>query len=266
MRKLFLLLIAALALTSFSLVPTVSSTNKHADVSSEPTMNRMLTKSNFQDSIRNLYSHLGLEKAGLSFDAFNYGMVGYYNLKFDGRLQNANLFTIIDFTQPSTQKRFYTIDFKKLKVVYHTYVAHGRKTGENYATKFSNVAHSNASSLGFYVTGETYVGSKGYSLKLDGVETAYNGNLRTRAVVIHDADYVSEYWIKKYGRLGRSQGCPALPKEVSRKIINTIKGRTAIFAYYSDSDYLAHSAYLNVDTLMKRLEQAQLAQTAVTGL
>ena len=121
------------------------------------------------------------------------------------------------------------------------------------AQYFSNVVHSNQSSLGFYITAETYVGSKGFSLKLDGTEVGFNDKMRERAVVIHEADYVSEKWIRSVGRLGRSQGCPALPKELSRKIINTIKDHTAIFAYYTDSEYLASSRYLNPEAFFHQL-------------
>jgi hypothetical protein len=128
-------------------------------------------------------------------------------------------------------------------------VSHGKNTGDVMAKSFSNTVHSNQSSLGFYVTAETYVGSNGYSLKLDGVERGYNDKLRERSVVMHDADYVSEKWIKKYGRLGRSQGCPALPKGISKRIIDTIKNHTVIFAYYDDSAYLGTSAYLNPENL-----------------
>ena len=138
---------------------------------------------------------------------------------------------------------------------YHTYVAHGRNTGENVAKKFSNIPHSNQSSLGFYVTGETYVGSKGYSLRLDGMEKLFNDNIRSRAVVIHAAPYATESWIKKYGRLGRSQGCPALPPHLSREVIDTIKGKTAIFTYFPDEQYLETSEYLELEHLFEKLDQ-----------
>src|SRR5690606_13191854 len=114
------------------------------------------------------------------------------------------------------EKRFYTVDLKKKSLKFHSLVSHGKNTGQNMATSFSNTVHSNQSSLGFYLTGETYVGSKGYSLRLDGLDGSYNDKMRERAVVMHEANYVSESWIRKYGRLGRSQGCPALPKEISR--------------------------------------------------
>jgi len=204
----------------------------------------------FEDSLKNLYKAIGLENYDLSYEVFRFGMIGYYSLRQQGRLNDKNLLSVIDFTKPSSKKRFYTIDLDELKVKFFTYVSHGKNTGENLAQSFSNVLHSNQSSLGFYVTAETYFGSKGYSLKLDGVEKGYNDNMRERAVIMHDADYVSEKWINRYGRLGRSQGCPALPKEISKDVIDAIKNQTAIFAYYNDENYLATSSYLNPENVL----------------
>jgi hypothetical protein len=184
-------------------------------------------------------------------------MIGYLNLKNEGRLNESGILSIIDFTKPSTEKRFYTIDLVNHKVKLYTYVSHGKNTGENKAERFSNVIHSNQSSLGFYITAETYIGSKGFSLKLDGVEKGYNDLMRERAVVIHAADYVSEQWIRNVGRLGRSQGCPALPMNISREVINHIKNKTLIFAYYNDEKYLGDSRYLSIDPLLKE-EQLQI--------
>lgn len=213
----------------------------------------------FEDSIQHLYNEIGLESYDLSFEVFKYGMIGYYNLQKEGKLNSKNLLSIIDFTKSSTKKRFYTIDLDQLQVKYYTYVSHGKNTGEDKATSFSNTVHSNQSSLGFYVTGETYIGSKGYSLKLDGTENGYNDKIRERAVVMHDAEYVSEYWIKQYGRLGRSQGCPALPKGIAKEVIDSIKNRTAIFAYYNDEKYLRESRYLDLNPVGEPLISSSAA-------
>lgn len=214
-----------------------------------------LTRTNFDNVVREMYNDMGLNSYHLSYDIFRKAMVGYYHLQGEAALRNEHLITIINFQQPSTEKRFYTIDLKNREVMYNTYVAHGRNTGENLATKFSNIENSNQSSLGFYVTGETYVGSKGYSLRLDGKERSFNDKIRSRAVVIHPADYVTEKWIKLYGRLGRSQGCPALPPAVSKEVINTIKGGTAIFTYYPDEQYLQESEYLKAEDLFEKLDE-----------
>jgi hypothetical protein len=260
MRKVFIVLLFSIVCFSFHQLPAVKSNRNLPSMSVQliadyEETKGLLTHVNFEDSLKQLYNTIDLQAYGLDYSVFRLGMVGYYSLDLSGSLNEKRIISIIDFSKPSTKKRFYTIDLANGKVLYHTYVAHGKNTGENMATKFSNRQHSNQSSLGFYVTGETYIGSKGYSLRLDGKDPSYNDNIRSRAVVMHDADYVSESWIKRYGRLGRSQGCPALPKEISRKVIDTIKGRTTIFAYYPDESYLSASPNLKLDNLMESLEE-----------
>jgi len=209
-----------------------------------------------QDSLSRLYEEIELDKQGLAIEVFKYAMTGYLGLLQQGKLSDKKLISIIDFTKSSNTKRFYTIDLEKRTLKYHTYVSHGKNSGEEMAKSFSNTVHSNQSSLGFYITAETYVGSKGYSLKLDGVEKGYNDKLRERAVVMHNAEYVSEYWIKKYGRLGRSQGCPALPQALGKEVINAIKNHTAVFAYYDDPAYLNASRYLRMENVLTPLASA----------
>ena len=221
-----------------------------------------LTRANFEDHIHSLYRELDLDSNALDYKVFRLGMVGYYSLEREGALNEKGLLTIIDFSRPSTDKRFITIDLPNRKVKFHTYVAHGRNTGQNMAEKFSNTPHSNQSSLGFFVTAETYVGSKGYSLRIDGKEKHFNDKVRSRAVVIHAADYVSESWINRYGRLGRSQGCPALPPAISREVIDTIKDKTAIFTYYPETRYLSTSRYLQVERLFQKLDEMPIELAA----
>ncbi|HMP99067.1 MAG TPA: murein L,D-transpeptidase catalytic domain family protein [Cyclobacteriaceae bacterium] len=151
--------------------------------------------------------------------------------------------TIIDFTKASTEKRLWTIDLKNQKLLYHTWVVHGQNTGDNYAHKFSNRHGSHQSSLGFYITGKTYVGKHGLSLKLHGLEPGINDQAEARAVVMHGADYVSERFIKRVGRLGRSHGCPAIPMELHRELIQTLADGTLLFIYYPDTNYLANSSF-----------------------
>ena len=261
MPRIFLIVLSIFALFAFS--NELTTINDYPVVAAKSVTipvkkndkRKLLTRTNFEDSLRQLYKDIGLSVYKLPFDVFRLGMVGYYALEREGALSNKGLLTIIDFSKASTEKRFYTIDLKKLVVKYHTYVAHGRNTGENLATAFSNIPHSNQSSLGFYVTGETYVGSKGYSLRLDGKEEKFNDKIRSRAVVIHAADYATESWINRYGRLGRSQGCPALPPKISREVIDSIKNKTAIFTYYPDKAYLNASRYLDVDDLLQKLDE-----------
>ncbi|MDQ3394064.1 MAG: murein L,D-transpeptidase catalytic domain family protein [Bacteroidota bacterium] len=215
------------------------------------------TEKVLDDTLKSLYDAIGLGNYNLDYKVFRHGMIGFFSLKQAGRLNEKNLLSIIDFTKSSCEKRFYTIDLENKNVLFHSLVSHGRNTGQDTARSFSNDPNSYQSSLGFYVTGEEYVGSKGYSMRLDGTEAGINDNMRERSVVMHDAEYVSEEWVKNHGRLGRSQGCPALPKEISKKVIDTIKHRTAIFAYYNDDTYIKASNYLDLNQLVDQLENPE---------
>lgn len=204
----------------------------------------------FEKNIKTLYQLLEPEKFSLDYDAFRYAYIGYQNLKNQQRLNDKALLSIIDFTQNSNQKRFYTIDLEQKRIIYNTYVSHGRKSGDSVTTSFSDILNSNQSSIGFYITGNTYNGSNGFSLQLHGDEVGYNSNIAKRGVVIHTADYVSESYIKKYGRLGRSQGCPVLPEDIYKEIIEVIKNKTLVFAYYNNKKYLSSSKYLKTKSLL----------------
>src|SRR5690554_1928787 len=178
-------------------------------------------------------------------ESFKAAYKGYYKLKEEGKIKK-DLLTIIDFTKSSTERRMWVIDMNNQEVLYQTVVSHGRKSGMEYASDFSNVPESNKSSLGFYSTAETYFGKHGLSLRLDGLEYGINHNARTRAIVIHAADYASEILGKRQGYLGRSLGCPALPKDVAYDIINLIKDESCLFIYHEGKkDYLATSTLLN---------------------
>lgn len=152
------------------------------------------------------------------------------------------ILTLIDYSRPSTERRLWVLDLDTGEVRFHELVAHGRESGENHARAFSNVSGSLQSSLGLFRTAETYIGRHGYSLRLDGLEPGVNDLARERAIVIHGADYVTEGFAAKHGRLGRSWGCPALDPRVNRALIDTIRGGTAVFAYYPDG--LGDSTYL----------------------
>ncbi len=212
---------------------------------------------NFEDTVKALYNKLMKSNPDvkLAYEPFRYALIGYYTLRQENRLNEKEIISIIDFTKSSSEKRFYTIDLTKLDFLYYSLVSHGRNTGEDMATKFSNKRSSNSSSLGFYVTGRTYVGRNGYSLRLIGDEKGWNHNMMKRAVVMHEASYVSEDFVKKYGRLGRSYGCPALPVGLSQKVIDTIKNKSVIFAYYNDERYLKGSRYLDLEHLMQKMNK-----------
>ncbi len=165
------------------------------------------------------------------YDSFSKAIDGFEVLKEKQIIQN-NILTIIDFDLPSTQKRLWVIDMDENKVLFHSLVAHGKNSGELLAQSFSNENESFKSSLGFFVTNETYQGAHGLSLKLDGLEKDKNNNARNRAIVIHGADYVSEGFIREHNRLGRSFGCPALPLELTKSIISTIKNKSCLFIHH----------------------------------
>ncbi|MCD4793506.1 MAG: murein L,D-transpeptidase catalytic domain family protein [Bacteroidales bacterium] len=192
-----------------------------------------------QDKIEDIYKKAEL-KGVVDFEVFKMAMIGYYQLN----QKKKNIITIIDYSKPSTKKRFFVIDIDNNKLLYNCLTAHGKKSGNNYASEFSNMPGSKMSSIGFFITAETYSGKHGYSLKLDGTEKDINDNARKRAIVIHAANYVSKSFIKKHGRLGRSWGCPALPPKLSKNIINTIKNGSVLFIYGNDKNYLIKSEYM----------------------
>lgn len=157
------------------------------------------------------------------------------------------VFTIIDYSMDSDKKRLWIIDMASGEVLFHEHVAHGVNSGSKSVEKMSNVAESRTSNLGLLRTAETYYGRHGYSLKLDGLEPGFNNNARSRAIVIHGASYVTEDFIEEHGRAGRSWGCPALNPEVTRRIIDRIKGGSLVFGYYTDATWLQESKYLSED-------------------
>lgn len=191
-------------------------------------------KSENDPDIHKLWIDCALEKT-VSFEIFNRAISGFRQLN---NVRKKNLITIIDFTKPSVEKRFFVIDITAKKLLYSCFVAHGKNSGDNLAISFSNQPESLKSSLGFFLTAETYSGKHGYSLKLDGLEENINSNAREREIVIHGADYVSQKYIDKYGRLGRSWGCPALPSEISKEVIDKIADGSCLFIYGKEDNTL----------------------------
>ena len=153
--------------------------------------------------------------------------------------------TVIDFSKPSTQKRLWVYDLRTRALLFHEHVAHGRGSGANLPTAFSNIPESNQSSLGLFRTGEAYIGKHGLSLRLDGLERGVNDRARERAIVIHGADYVNASTAQAQGRLGRSLGCPAVRPEVATPLIHAVKAGGLLFAYYPERSWLDKSSYLN---------------------
>jgi hypothetical protein len=192
-----------------------------------------------------IYQQLHLKRYGLSKSAFNYALKGYQHLQEQGSIVKKNLLSICDFSQSSRRKRFYIIDLSQQKVLVNTYVAHGRNSGAEYATSFSNSEESHKSSLGFYITKNTYWGDHGLSLRIAGVEDGFNDKAYERNIVIHGSEYVGAGFIKNNPFNGRSFGCPALPAYQTPLVINTIKEGTCLFIYHPSKKYLINSKILN---------------------
>ncbi|WP_112480031.1 murein L,D-transpeptidase catalytic domain family protein [Vibrio variabilis] len=176
-------------------------------------------------TIKRIYSSAQLDGV-VDFQLFKDAYLAYENTTN----RSKSLLTIIDYSKPSTEKRFFVIDMDKKSLVFNTYVSHGVNSGKKTATKFSNIINSRKTSLGTFLTDSTYYGSNGYSLRLDGLTKGVNDNARERYIVVHGADYANESFLKQNGYLGRSWGCPALPEHLSRQIIDTIKGGSVIYA------------------------------------
>lgn len=239
--SLFGIAIAFLAfITPGNSIINRSSTNSPTANSSTPTFS-------LADSSRLnlLYNNLNLDSMGLSADAFHKAIGGFLSMVLTGEVQNPGILSIIDFTLPSNQKRLFVLDILNGRLLFNTLVAHGRNSGKLIANRFSNRYNSYMSSLGFYLTGEPFIGQHGYSLRLDGKEKGWNDNVSRRAIIIHPADYVSEEHIRQWGYLGRSEGCPAIPEELDRSIIDSIRGGSCLFIYAPDKRYLKRSKLLS---------------------
>jgi hypothetical protein len=192
----------------------------------------------FINYLNKVYEDALLKEANLALPVFEKAIIGFHNLSNNRKLnQEKQIITVIDFTRPSSEKRMWIIDLKNNKLLLSTYVAHGQGSGENLANSFSNIEESHQSSLGFYVTSETYIGKHGLSLKLDGHDKGINDRARSRAIVVHGASYVSESFIKATGRLGRSFGCPAVPVELNDEVIRLIKDKTCMFINGNTKNY-----------------------------
>lgn len=206
-----------------------------ATVSTAPTESPL---SGYQE----LYTEMHLDNI-INYTAFEQAIAGYNKIY----RANKDILTLIDFSKPSTEERFYVLDIKQKKLLFASLVSHGRNSGGNYATSFSNENGSLKSSLGFYVTENTYQGKNGYSLILNGLEKGINDRAKERAIVIHGASYSNPSVISSSGRLGRSLGCPALPLDISKPVINTIKNGTILYIYANNQNYLAHSTILSAE-------------------
>jgi hypothetical protein len=208
--------------------------NSSSDIISDEDYNQLL--------ITNLYTDCGLTDK-LDIKVFKQALDGYNSID----LTNKNLLSIIDYSKPSYEKRFFIIDVENHKLLYQTLVAHGKKSGYLNATSFSNKYGSHKSSLGFFRTGNSYYGIRGYSLTLEGLEKGINDNARQRGIIIHGANYVDERIANGNGVIGRSWGCPAVSKKLSKEIINLLKGGSLLYIYANDELYKEKSVLSNLN-------------------
>lgn len=197
------------------------------------------------DELSSLYQLLHLQEMGLSQSVFEYAYKGYSYLVKKKIISKQDYLTICDFSQSSNNKRLYVVDLANKEVLLNTYVAHGKNSGGEYATRFSNKVRSLQSSLGFYITQNTYYGEHGFSLRMKGLETGYNDKAFRRRIVIHGADYIGNDWLKKNQYMGRSYGCPAIPRKETSYLINTIKNGSCLFIYHPSKRYMKESKILN---------------------
>ena len=238
----FLFLVFLLSFTvKMSLIKSTFNTNEFAINVANPIAMVKNEADNIKEKSELLYCNIQTEGFSLpELEIFTKAFEGYTALEAQGKIKN-NILTIIDFSLSSTKDRMWVIDMVHKKVILQTLVSHGIKSGKEFAKSFSNQNESNKSSLGFYLTGETYIGKHGVSLKLDGLEFGLNDNARERAVVIHGAEYVSKKLANKQGYLGRSQGCPAVATAIAPKLIQTIKNKSVLFIYHPTRMYVNKS-------------------------
>ncbi|MBN9386332.1 MAG: murein L,D-transpeptidase catalytic domain family protein [Chitinophagaceae bacterium] len=192
-----------------------------------------------------LFAEMQLADSGLDEKVLEYALMGYHRLLKKHTLHNTDILTICDFSQSSSLKRMYVIDMRTRQLLYRNYVAHGISSGGEFANSFSNAPESHKSSLGFYVTRNTYYGENGLSLRIDGMDRGFNSLAGERNIVIHGAPYVSERILHKYGVMGTTFGCPAIPEELTDQLIPLLKDGSCFFIYYPSKRYLKNSSVLN---------------------
>jgi hypothetical protein len=225
----------------------ISLSNKPEKIIANPTASA--EKTNIDGFCSNFFSLLGEEASKPDYEVFKKALTGFLNLKAEDKIKK-NILSIIDFSISSKLERLWIIDMYKMEVVHHTLVAHGKNSGVEFASHFSNTPNSCQSSLGFYITGEIFYSQHGMSLTLDGVEPGINDKARERGIIMHGANYVSKDFINRYGLLGRSFGCPAIPMEDHEKIITMLAGKTCIYIHYPDQHYQNSSRLFTPETAL----------------
>ncbi|MEI8055634.1 MAG: murein L,D-transpeptidase catalytic domain family protein [bacterium] len=196
-------------------------------------------------SIDTTAKNIAAKTSNLKPKVIKLAIEAFYRAKRAGVTVKKPILTIIDYTLASTQKRLWVVDLGSNRVLYTSMCAHGKHSGENYTTSFSNRMGSLQTSIGLFLTKDTYFGNDGYSLRLEGLEKGFNDNAKDRLIVFHGAPYVNQKFAAVAGRIGRSWGCPAVEKPLAEPIINTIKNGTLIFSFYNHPQWLSESMFIN---------------------
>jgi hypothetical protein len=192
-----------------------------------------------------LYQTFDLQETGISKKALEYALKGYHYLLDHHWLNKTNILSIVDMSQSSRSKRLFVLDMDQKKILVNTYVAHGRSSGQEFASTFSNSPSSHKSSLGFYITQGTYYGNNGFSLRIRGMERGFNDKALGRNIVVHGSQYVGPDFMDMNRFCGRSYGCPAVPADESETIIDLIKEGSCLFIYHPTKKYISKSKILN---------------------
>lgn len=270
MRKRFWWITCALLTLSVTIISwkaeiskNLHPAKKHTAAAAKP--GRTTAKEMFSQYVDEIYNNAQLSNAGLDIEVFQKALTGFFNLKASNKVpQYSSVLTIVDLAKSSCTKRMWVIDVINKQLLVNTLVAHGNGSGDDVPSHFSNENDSHASSIGFYITDGVYNGKHGRSLKLDGLDVGYNDNARARSIVVHGAKYVSEGTINALGRLGRSEGCPAVSPKVVNKVINTIKGKNVLFINGSDGSYT--SRYLDEDVAINYVYPASGSESLNASL
>ncbi|MFT5157095.1 MAG: hypothetical protein ACI83I_001651 [Bacteroidia bacterium] len=243
---------------------TMQSNNWYAVKANTDTISYQLSVSihgtDFTIHANRLYKKIGLKEDQLSTKVFDKALKGYMVLKMKNELQNERFLTILDFSKSSKERRLWLIDLKYKSLIFNELVAHGKNSGDEFATRFSNRHESRQSSLGFYVTGQPYNGKHKYSLKLNGLEPYFNSNAFSRGLVVHGANYVDEDIVENDQRIGRSFGCPAVSQKANSIIVSLIKGGSCLFIYHPNAVYNQKSKILNTDLFIPIEELNELTE------
>ena len=236
-----------LVLFAFSSITFSFTSSPESDITGESRRLVSLRSDEYKDFSTTVYNKIQFEDDTLDREVFDKAFRGYLFLSKTGQLEDTRYLTVIDFTVHCNEKRLWIFDLNSGEVIYHELVAHGVNSGKEYAYRFSNRHSSNQSSLGFYITGGTYYGRNGLSLKLHGLEPNFNSNAYSRGIVIHGANYVNEAYIRGNERIGRSYGCPAVSTLINANLVHTIKGGSCVFMYHSEVHYNSKSELINAN-------------------